>query len=52
MADFTEQPPIVQTNKDTGRQEYTRPTLTDYGAIAELTEGVPFGVGIDAAIYS
>ena len=52
MVDFTEEPTITETSKENGRREYTTPTLTDYGAIAELTEGSFAGVGIDNAIYS
>ena len=34
------------------RRPYVAPTLTDFGPVAELTQGTFAGVGVDSGIYS
>jgi hypothetical protein len=51
MAELTKDP-IDEDGHMNERRPYITPTLIDYGAIAELTEGSYAGVGTDFGVYS
>lgn len=52
MIESDDTPSSDQDEKGICRGEYVTPTLIDYGAVAELTEGPPSGIAADAGIFS
>jgi hypothetical protein len=52
MVDFTEEPAVENNGEAGERRAYVAPTLIDYGAVADLTEGTFAGVGVDNGVYS
>ncbi|HTE44255.1 MAG TPA: hypothetical protein VK636_03335 [Gemmatimonadaceae bacterium] len=52
MSDLTEAQAADGTGEAGERRAYVAPTLIDYGAIDELTEGTFAGIGVDFGIYS
>jgi len=40
------------TPTENTRKEYVKPSLTDFGSFAEITQGTFAGVGADNGVYS